>query len=163
MAQFHRCSFITFLFAVTLVGIHMAEGKAEEPNQALLALSSTFLSQVKSGDLLNETLNQLRQYSTNNLIAGLNNDNARKTFWLNLYNGWFQILAQRRLTKPKIFTTKAIEFADRTFSLDEIEHGILRKYRWKLSLGYLPQVWHGKTIKKLAVTQIDFRVHFALN
>lgn len=163
MGQFHRCSFITFLFAVTLAGIHMAEGKAEEPNQALLALSSTFLSQVKSGDSLNETLNQLRQYSTNNLIAGLNNDNARKTFWLNLYNGWFQILAQRGLTKPKIFTTKAIEFADRTFSLDEIEHGILRKYRWKLSLGYLPQVWHGKTIKKLAATQIDFRIHFALN
>jgi hypothetical protein len=141
----------------------MAEGKAEEPNQALLALSSTFLSQVKSGDSFTETFNQLRQYSTNDLIAGLNNDNARKTFWVNLYNAWFQILAQRGLTKPKIFTTRAVEFAGRKFSLDEIEHGILRKYRWKLSLGYLPQVWPGKTIKKLAVTQIDFRIHFALN
>ncbi|MBS1555223.1 MAG: hypothetical protein JSU09_09880 [Bacteroidetes bacterium] len=80
MAQIHRCSFITFLFAVALAGVHMAEGKATEPNQALLALSSTFLSQVKSGDSLTETLNQLRQYSTNELIAGLNNDNARKPF-----------------------------------------------------------------------------------
>lgn len=56
-----------------------------------------------------------------------------------------------------------IRFADASFSLDDIEHGILRKYRWKYSLGYLPQFLPSSRIKKLAVAEIDFRIHFALN
>jgi hypothetical protein len=31
------------------------------------------------------------------------------------------------------------------------------------SLGYLPQLYTPKLIKQLAVTKIDFRIHFALN
>ena len=48
-------------------------------------------------------------------------------------------------------------------SLDDIEHGILRRYRQKYSLGYLPQFWVNNTIKKLAVHEMDNRIHCALS
>lgn len=64
------------------------------------------------------------------LIEGLNNDEAIKTFWINMYNAWFQILAIReKKTMPEIFTGKLITIAKTKFSLDDIEHGILRRYR----------------------------------
>ncbi len=98
------------------------------------------------------------------MIDGLYNDDAIKTFWINIYNAWFQILATREKKKsPEIFTGKLITIADTKFSLDDIEHGILRRYRWKLSRGYLPELFPGRLIKQLAVAKIDYRIHFALN
>ena len=67
------------------------------------------------------------------------------------------------MTRPKIFTKKVIVIASKSFSLDNIEHDILRKYRWKFSMGYLPKFFPGKLIKQLAVSKIDYRIHFALN
>ena len=39
----------------------------------------------------------------------------------------------------------------------------MRKYRWKFSLGYLPNFFAPGLIKSLAVKKVDFRIHFALN
>ncbi len=83
---------------------------------------------------------------------------------MNIYNAYYQIIAiEEKLKPPKIFSSKAIYFSDASFSLDDVEHGILRKYRWKYSFGYLPQFFPKKIIKQLAVEQIDCRIHFALN
>jgi hypothetical protein len=81
-----------------------------------------------------------------------------------MYNGWFQLLATReKLKRPSIFTSKVITIASKKFSLDNIEHGILRRFRWKFSKGYLPSFFPGKRIKQSAVEKIDYRIHFALN
>lgn len=134
------------------------------PDTSLLLLSEQFLYKVKLQESTTELEEQLAILDYNRLRNGLNNDNAIKTFWLNMYNGWFQILAIReKLKKPKIFTSKQITIASKKFSLDNIEHGILRKFRWKFSKGYLPSFFPGKTIKQLAVEKIDHRIHFALN
>jgi hypothetical protein len=99
-----------------------------------------------------------------NLISDLSNDAARKTFWINLYNAYYQVLAIReKKTNPGIYKEKLIPVAGHSFSLDDIEHGILRKYRWKYSMGYLPQFLPPKLIKRLAVSKIDYRIHFTLN
>lgn len=130
----------------------------------LLQLSEQFLYKIKLKEPTAELEEQLANLDFNRLRNGLNNDNAIKTFWLNMYNGWFQVLAIReKLKKPKIFTNKQITIASKKFSLDNIEHGILRKFRWKFSKGYLPSFFPGKTIKQLAVEKIDYRIHFALN
>jgi hypothetical protein len=44
-----------------------------------------------------------------------------------------------------------------------VEHGILRRYRYKFSLGYLPNLFASKFIKTNAVDKLDYRIHFALN
>lgn len=134
------------------------------PDTLLLHLSEQFLYAVKIEEPTDKLEEQLATLDYNRLKGGLSNDNAIKTFWLNMYNAWFQVLATRKkLKNPEIFKTKQIIIASHKFSLDEIEHGILRKFRWKYSKGYLPSFFPGKTIKQLAVEKIDYRIHFALN
>ena len=53
--------------------------------------------------------------------------------------------------------------AGKTFSLDDIEHGILRRSKIKWSLGYLNKLFPGATQKALRVNNLDSRIHFALN
>lgn len=134
------------------------------PDTSVLKISEDLLYHVKTAVPSEELESTLAGVDMQQLITGLNNDNAIKTFWINMYNAWYQILAVReKLTKPKIFTKKLIPIAGKNFSLDDIEHGILRKYRWKYGMGYLPKFFPGKLIKQLAVSKIDYRIHFALN
>lgn len=142
---------------VTVVTYHT------KPDTALLGLSESFLNGVRTGtsDL---QVAQLHAISIDSLIHGLTNDRAKMGFWINMYNGWFQILAQNGKGKVQdIFTRREILFSDHVFSLDEIEHGILRRYRWKYSMGYLPVFFPSAAIKQLSVHNLDYRIHFALN
>ncbi len=138
--------------------------KTSTAKPEIITLSEQLLWQVKMGkwaDDLEETLEHIKM---DELVSELNNDAAKKTFWINIYNAFFQILSvQKKKTKPEIFTQKLITIANTPFSLDDIEHGILRRYRWKLSLGYLPNLFTENFIKQLSVEAIDFRIHFALN
>lgn len=134
------------------------------PNQQIIALSGQLLLNVKSELSTDSVELALAKIKTEELVAGLSNDEARKTFWINIYNAYFQILSLReKKGKGEIFKVKAICIAQTKFSLDDIEHGILRKYRWKLSMGYLPQFCPLKIIRQLSVSNIDFRIHFSLN
>lgn len=134
------------------------------PDTALIKLSEKMLYIVKTEGPTITLEKELATIEKKRLIEGLNNDDAIKTFWINMYNAWFQVLATREKKKrPEIFTGKFITIAETKFSLDDIEHGILRRYRWKLSRGYLPKIFPGKLIKQLAVSTIDYRIHFALN
>lgn len=134
------------------------------PSPQLLLFAEQLLYGVKTETVTDDIERALADISLAALIAGLCDDNAKKTFWINIYNAWFQILAIRLgKTQPQIFTEKLIRIAGIQFSLDDIEHGILRKYRWKYSLGYLPQFNPAPHIKQLSVTTIDYRIHFALN
>ena len=130
----------------------------------ILALSIALLMSVRDGLPTGDLESQLAQLSMADLETALNDDNSKKTFWINIYNAYFQLLATReKLVKPAIFNERIIAIAGAKFSLDDIEHGILRRYRWKWSLGYLPQIFPGKLIRKLAVHAVDYRIHFALN
>ena len=94
----------------------------------------------------------------------LTDDVDKLAFWINIYNAFYQILSKSfHLRAPKIYTEKSIIIAGLSLSLDLIEHGILRRYRYKYSLGYFPNIFTSNQIKKLAVDTIDFRIHFALN
>lgn len=134
------------------------------PDQTILKLSERLLYAVKTESVTDSFEKELASLKMDSVITGLSNDVARKTFWINIYNAWYQLLSiRKKKTKPKIFTDKSILVAGQSFSLDEIEHGILRKYRWKYSMGYLPQFFPSKLIKRLANSKIDNRIHFALN
>jgi hypothetical protein len=115
-------------------------------------------------------------------------ENGKKAFWINVYNSFLQIKSrkqnkQQQQQQPQqqsdgidvitptpsalLYTTRNIPIAGRKFSLDDIEHGILRKYRWKFLYGYVPHlpmlIGHRNPISKLAVHKMDCRIHFALN
>lgn len=133
-------------------------------NSQYISLSEQLLYHVKTEAATDTLERQLATINLPDLVYGLSDDKARKTFWINIYNAWFQILATREhKTRPAIFTNKLVNVAGTLFSLDDIEHGILRRYRNKLSQGYREQSNVPVAIKQLAVAEIDYRIHFALN
>lgn len=133
------------------------------PN-TLIELSSALLLNVKLKKDTTSLEQQLSAISLEELQHQLNSDDAKKTFWINIYNAYFQLFSNSKNEKRKtIFTEKSIEIAHFKFSLDEIEHGILRRYRMKQSFGYLPTPFVSPLIKNLAVQTLDYRIHFALN
>lgn len=96
---------------------------------SLAALSSSLLLTVKLKKDTTLVEHQLRFLSLKELQHQLNNDTAKKAFWINIYNAYFQLLFNSGKTKRKtIFTEKFIEIAQNKFSLDDIEHGILRRF-----------------------------------
>ncbi len=98
------------------------------------------------------------------LLSKNSNNTFKKAFWINIYNAYFQILRKHQnIEKKVIYTQKLIKIATIFFSLDDIEHGILRRFRYKYSLGYFPSLFVKKHIRELAVSKIDYRIHFALN
>ncbi len=127
-------------------------------------ISEQLLLAVKMNEPYIELLEELKKLPIAQLKSQLNTDTNRKAFWINVYNAHFQIFRKDLgIEKSEIYKARQIKIAGEEFSLDDVEHGILRKYRYKFSLGYLPNPFFRKIIKDLSVNEIDFRIHFALN
>ena len=127
-------------------------------------LSEQLLLAVKNEEAHDSVLTTLAAYDATEIEKQLHNDRCKNAFWINIYNSFFQILRKHRhLGPPKIYTAKEMIIAGHRISLDDIEHGVLRRYRYKYSLGYFSNPFASALIKKWAVSKIDFRIHFALN
>lgn len=130
----------------------------------LLDISQQLLLAIKLDKNTLELRNKLNNFSLNQLKTEINSDDLKKTFWINIYNAYFLILKKEfHQTKSEIYRKKLFNIANTKFSLDDVEHGILRKYRYKYSLGFFRNIFYSKIIKTLAVNTIDYRIHFALN
>lgn len=129
----------------------------------LNTLAQKLLLQVKLKKPTKDLMEELKDTSLGDL-TGLDRDDHKKAFWINLYNAFFQIFRlEHQLTKPNIYRGQLINIAGEKFSLDDIEHGILRRNKIKWSLGYFYNPFASSLLKKLAVTKFDYRIHFALN
>ena len=127
-------------------------------------LSEQLLFAVKNENLFDFILDDLATFSLSEFEKNLCDDRHKNAFWINIYNAFFQILRKKKKLKhPKIYTVKEMTIAGRNLSLDDIEHGILRRYRYKYSLGFIPNFMINSQLKKWAVSKIDYRIHFALN
>jgi len=105
----------------------------------------------------------IERFSLEALKSTLSNDNKKKAFWINVYNAYYQILRKAEFVKPGIYTKQLVRIAGEKFSLDDVEHGIIRRFRYKYSLGFFANLFAPKLIKELAVEKLDYRIHFALN
>jgi len=154
--------FILFCFSFFISA--NAESVRPADSGKLIKLSQDLLYAVKTGADSGPVEAKLSSLTADDLKDNLTDDQARKVFWLDLYNAWYQIFAIRdQLERPQIFKHQGIHFKDFSLSLDDVEHGILRRHRSKYSLGYLPKLFPEKVIRKLAVKDLDYRIHFALN
>lgn len=133
----------------------------------LIQLSQDFLYAVKTGDTTDTYIQQLKSISPARLVESVHSDDEKKAFWVNLYNAYTQVFLKQNPDQYKrrgrFFGNRAIEIAGYRFSLDDIEHGILRRSKIKWSLGYLGKLFPGKNEKLLRVNKPDYRIHFALN
>lgn len=127
-------------------------------------LAESLLLAMKKGEPYTDLSSTLSEIAPEALSQDLSTDDHKMAFWINIYNAYFLILSKyQKLAKDQIYTQKLIKIAGQEMSLDDIEHGILRRYRSKFSLGYLPNILAPRWIKRLAVSAIDYRIHFALN
>jgi thiol-disulfide isomerase/thioredoxin len=133
----------------------------------LVQLSQQFMYAAKTGDSTNSFVTQLAGINYNELLTQLQSDDEKKAFWINLYNAYTQFFLKQNPNaykkRSKFFGAKQITIAGNQFSLDKIEHGILRRSKIKWSLGYLSKWFPGSTEKQLRVNALDYRLHFALN
>ena len=133
----------------------------------LLQLSQDFIYTSKTGNETTPLEKQLAELPFDSLKTMLKTDDEKKAFWINLYNGFTQAMLKKDPGKYKsrsvFFKAENIFVGGKAFSLDDIEHGILRRSSIKWSLGYLKNPFPGITEKALRVKNLDSRIHFALN
>ncbi len=138
-----------------------------QSSNKLVQISQQFMYAAKSGDSTASYIRQLSALAYKDLVDQLQSDDEKKAFWINLYNGYTQVLLKQNpdsyKNRHKFFSDKQITIAGKTFSLDDIEHGILRRSKIKWSLGHLNKLFPNKTEKELRVRELDYRLHFALN
>ena len=131
---------------------------------SLQQAAANLLLAVKKGEDAEPFLEELAGFPVGRLERSLLKEAEKKAFWINCYNAFFLYLRRDKgVEKPAIYRDQLCRIAGRSFSLDDIEHGILRKYRAKIGLGYLPNLYMPRHIRALAVEIIDYRIHFTLN
>jgi len=127
-------------------------------------LSEELLLKVKMEEHTAVIRSELESLNPNTLLINLSNDQKKIAFWINVYNAYYQIIRkEENLSKSRVYSKKLFPIAGELLSLDDVEHGILRRYRYKYSLGYFANLWASKFVKRHAVEKLDYRIHFALN
>lgn len=139
----------------------------QKSSNSAVQLSQEFIYAAKTGEQLDKLRSSLEKLDYIWLTNMLKTDNDKKAFWINIYNGYTYAILKKNpdLYKDRsaFFKRDQIKIAGQQFSLDDIEHGILRRSRTKWSLGYIGKMFPSKREKELRVTEIDYRIHFALN
>lgn len=127
-------------------------------------LSERLLLAVKMEQDSRQLIDDLASLALKDLENQLKDDTHKKAFWINCYNAFFQVLRKsKKLDKPQIYREQHITIANKSLSLDDIEHGILRQLRYKSLVDYTYDPTVLEHIKNWAVRSIDYRIHFALN
>jgi hypothetical protein len=127
-----------------------------------ISLSEDFLSLAKLEKDTVALRRRLFYILETKLEKSLYSDDLKKAFWINIYHSYYLIISAEITTTDLIFDLKRIKIARSFFSLNDIEHGILRKCKFKIGFGYISNPFYSDIIKKFAVANIDYRIHFAL-
>ena len=134
---------------------------------SLVHISQEFIYAAKTGESVQSFISRLSALSMNELRQGLQTDDAKIAFWINVYNAYTQVALKKDPAQYKnrnaFFKNKQVVVAGKKLSLDDVEHGILRRSKIKWSLGYLNKPFPGALEKSLRVARLDYRIHFALN
>lgn len=130
-------------------------------------LSAEFLEAVRTQGNIDECVEILENYTVSELSGALSSDDEKKAFWINVYNGFVVVLLRDNPElyndRGAFFSEPSVTVAGQKLSFDDIEHGILRRSKVKLSYGYLGKVFVDNYEKKMRVSEVDWRIHFALN
>ena len=130
----------------------------------LVERSMQYLDAVRAGEP-NEPRRRLEVIDPEELVAL--DDGERLAFWINTYNAATQDELRADPggfeNRRRFFSTPIVTVAGTELSLDTIEHGVLRRSRWKYGLGYLPDPFPSAFVRRHRVETLDPRIHFALN
>lgn len=134
----------------------------------LIALSQEFLDEVRNGELNPPSMAALENLEYRIFVQTLSSDSARKAFWINIYNALNLVLMRQvpigdRNARIRMFFVRRMRVAGISMSLNQIEHGILRRSKIWWAKGWLSNPLPPRWIAQAQVQQLDPRIHFALN
>ncbi len=127
--------------------------------------SQQLIYQIYTRQETRTLLQKLEEISEQELYQALSTDSLKITFWINCYNACVQLnLTDSASRANKQFFRKDIfKVAGKTLSLNDIEHGMLRKSKTGRGKKVRNKWIVGDFEKKLRVNSPDYRVFFALN
>ncbi len=133
--------------------------------RTMLSEKMNFLDkQMIKHSLIKDTLLLLQAVDLSTLV----DDQSKRAFWINCYNGItnYTIITRKIngsiLLHPGFFRKRSINIGGILWSLNDIEHGILRKNRHPL--GSLHKQLSSRDIRYSHIVEVfDPRIHFALN
>jgi hypothetical protein len=109
----------------------------------------------------------LADWDATTLATTLADDDARTAFWLNVYNAAVQDDLRsdpsRYESRLRFFVGSRVTVAGHDLSLNDIEHGILRRSKSVFLFGYGPRILQSRFERTHRVDSLDPRIHFALN
>ena len=140
---------------------------ASEPSRVYTSIAQRLLEHVKYQEPVENELAALRLAEPEMLYRELDTDQKKKVFWINIFNSLATIELRQNpqlyADRKKFFSRKIFALADRSFSLDDIEHSLLRRSE----PGFLPRLlrplFMSPFTRRLSVLDLDPRIHFALN
>lgn len=175
---------LSVLLAVALLPLEASAGRIERPEvlprvvtlaSPVLAsndpvqVSAAFVDAMIHDDSGMPYLGYFESLDAATLQRSLNTSTRQLAFWINVYNGYTQhflksdpslFLADRRA----YFSKPQIAMAGDLVSLEDIEHGVLRRGATIYTLGHVRTlIFRSAFIRRFAVTAVDYRIHFALN
>ena len=115
-------------------------------------------------DAISTYIEQLRDVNLQEIV----DDSSKKAFWLNIYNALTNYFIIHYKVKESVleingfFRKLTVQIGPFAFSLDDIEHGILRMNGTRRNNKPL-QFLEDDPKKHLMVRSLDGRIHFALN
>lgn len=132
-----------------------------------VALAEKLLRRVRYEEQATPVVDAIAGLEASTLAADLDSDERRLAFWINLYNAATQLAVaddpSQYESRRQFFSTPVCTVAGRELSLDDIEHGILRRGYSKLALGYLRSPFRDAFYDRYGPVRRDPRIHFALN
>ena len=163
----HALKFVMVsLFLILMNGVSAQQSSGADPTSAT-KISQQLLLAAKTKQPTDSLVEAVAAITLPQLAAQLTGDDEKKAFWINLYNAFTQIILTKDPGKYKnrssFFGEKFIPIAGKKLSLDDVEHGILRRSKVKWSLGYLGKWFPSNFEKQMRVDTLDYRIHFALN
>lgn len=175
LGKFMTQTFLSLVFMLILLNNNSLSAQGMDStmtDNSYAELSMILLLHVRDGKPTKEIKDKLANVSPDELNADLNTESKKKAFWLNVYNAYVQILL---LDKPELFedrnsffgynffSSPQVTIAGKELSFDDIEHGIIRHSKIKLSMGYLDTWFPSDFEEMFRWKEVDGRVHFALN
>jgi len=179
-----RCFMVCLLASVMGSPVVKAEGQIVQPNplprvvladqEALKTLPPTllaadFVDRVIHDLPVSNHLALLAAFDPVQLDAALHTPPQQLAFWINVYNGYTQHYLKTDPStylqdRSRHFRLARLQIAGSAVSLEDIEHGVLRRGATIWTLGH----WRWLAIRsafvrRFAVDAVDYRIHFALN
>lgn len=129
----------------------------------LITLSENILFQAQNKQDTAHLRTELQYLELRKLEGFLDSDELKNTFWTNIYNAFFLIIAGEAMQMKAAYKYKRIMICENILSLDDIEYKILKRNNNRFSQKLRTVLFSSSFIKGLALANVGLSRQLILN